>query len=630
MDSTFLGLEIGKRSLMSHQQGLKVIGHNLANADNENYSRQRVILDTVDPLYRADLARVHRPGQVGQGVKVAEVRRERDIYLDKRIYNEVGKFEYWKANDFHLNDIESIYNALGEINLQEKMDIFWSAWQELANNPSEAAVREELVQKSLMLTSDFRDKYRKFSELRHEINEKIIHEVNTVNDLSKQVAELNQAIFNSMTVGDNPNDLLDRRDAMIEKLSAFGEVKVNFRDPDEMMVFFGGRILVQGYKVNRLSLDHDSANEGFMKVSWEINGDRFDFEGGERGSIIAHLQARDTILIREINKLDTIATNLMVGVNSLHQKGFDEFGRKGGEFFTFHPATVEGNGNADVNADGVLESSLIYQVRGGSRFSSKDILGSFGEITLQSLSNEPITVTYSAYETVEDLIERINLSDSTVSAYLDEEGYFNLKSRSYSELYPFSIEQISDTGDFLSNVAQVMSVPGGNFTNNILSASEGLHPNAQFVRTPIKRVSSWIEIDKKFISNADLIAARMGIDYDATRGTEIPKGKNNGIIASEISKLRHDKTLFDRKDNFNEYYLAAVSQVGSELSHAKLEMDKYENITGSLKEFRQAYSGVNIDEELANMVALQNGYQAGAKVIKLMDEMLKTVIGLVG
>ena len=107
MSSSFMGLEMGKRSLMYHQTGLRVIGHNLSNADVEGYSRQRIKAGTLRPLYEPSLNRAERPGQLGQGVELVAIRRDRDIYLEARIGTELSRHAYWHASQDLIKQVEN-------------------------------------------------------------------------------------------------------------------------------------------------------------------------------------------------------------------------------------------------------------------------------------------------------------------------------------------------------------------------------------------------------------------------------------------------------------------------------------------------------------------------------------------
>ena len=148
MASSFAGIEIGKRSLMAQHQSIMTAGHNISNADNEGYSRQRVNLRAFDPLYRPDLEREERPGQVGQGIDVMSITRLRDELLDLRITAQANLESYWETRDKYYTMLESIYNEPDDVSIRTTMDAFWQSWQELSVYPeSQAARRGQFVKR---------------------------------------------------------------------------------------------------------------------------------------------------------------------------------------------------------------------------------------------------------------------------------------------------------------------------------------------------------------------------------------------------------------------------------------------------------------------------------------------------
>lgn len=637
MESTFLGIEIGKRSLIAHQKGLNVIGQNLSNADNPAYSRQRIIIDTVEPLYRPDLNRPERAGRVGQGIEVAEIRRERDIYLDARIQQQTSTLSYWQQKEFHISDIENIQNALGEGNLQSKLDVFWQGWQELSKNASEPALREELLQNSLSLTDSFRSSNRKFNDLRREINQKISSEMVEVNNLIRQIARFNQQIRNSQILGDNPNDLLDKRDFMVEELAQKIDATVSLNDDDEFMVHSGARILIQGHKFQTLATENDTENGGLLKIVWENTRDDYRTKGG---SIAAHLEARDKILTQEIRNLDVLATNLMFAVNDIHNKGFNQYGKITGDFFTFVPRSADSNGVNDSNNNGTIDSTAIYQIRGAAVLNGQDIVGSTGTISLID-TNSPnrdalVNVNYSLTDSIDAVIERLNLSQDSVNFKLDQDGRLLAKTRSNDRPYPFSLEFLSDSGDFLTGISRMLNQPGTTFSANNTNAINTLHPEATFNLSPLQSVSAYLNINPLIKADSNLIAARGSINLGTTESPSLtsaevgflPKGINDGSIAQEISEVRYKQILVDNQKTFNEFYLETIANLSTELSNAKLESERHDAIQLGLSEVRQSISGVNIDEELSQMIVFQNGYQAGARIVKMMDEVLDIIMQL--
>ena len=142
--------------------------------------------------------------------------------------------------------------------------------------------------------------------------------------------------------------------------------------------------------------------------------------------------------------------------------------------------------------------------------------------------------------------------------------------------------------------------------------------------------ASWIRVDDSIIDDINLIAAKSGTDYDGIDGADRGYGDGDNSIALQISKLRNKDNSFNNKENFNEFYVAMIDKIGSSNHTALSQMEKYEVMVKHLNEVRSEISGVNIDEEMANMIAMQHGYKAGAKIIKMMDEMLDTIINRMG
>ncbi|MDD5810465.1 MAG: flagellar hook-associated protein FlgK, partial [Treponema sp.] len=125
MASSFAGIELGKRSLQSHSLQIQTAGHNISNADTEGYSRQRVTVKTFDPIYRPDLEREMRPGQIGQGTDVESVSRIKDELLESRIVAQTNEESYWSVREKYYSMIESVYNEPEDISVRANMDKFW-------------------------------------------------------------------------------------------------------------------------------------------------------------------------------------------------------------------------------------------------------------------------------------------------------------------------------------------------------------------------------------------------------------------------------------------------------------------------------------------------------------------------
>ena len=160
MTSTFMGLEIGKRGITSHQQALHVTGHNISNAENKEYSRQRVVISSADPIYALALNRANAAGQIGQGSTVESIERIRDSFIDDRIVAEKNTMGYWKSKDDFIYQIEGIYNEPSDQSLRSRMDALWGAWQELSKYPEERSTREVVKEKGVHLANEVNNIFR--------------------------------------------------------------------------------------------------------------------------------------------------------------------------------------------------------------------------------------------------------------------------------------------------------------------------------------------------------------------------------------------------------------------------------------------------------------------------------------
>ena len=232
MQSTFAGIEIGKRSLVAHTTGLTTIGHNLSNASVEGYSRQRIQLGAFEPIYVPGLNREETPGQIGQGVTVTSVERVHDQILQGRIISQANGRGYWEARDKYLLMVEQVYNEPAETSVRSHMDQFWEAWQDLSLRPEETASRQAVIERGRTLVGSIQNQYRGLKDIRDMLELEVSATVGRVNGILTDISDLNEQIVKIKAMGDNPNDLLDRRDLLTKELSGLMDITIDNRDPD--------------------------------------------------------------------------------------------------------------------------------------------------------------------------------------------------------------------------------------------------------------------------------------------------------------------------------------------------------------------------------------------------------------
>ena len=280
MGSTFSGIELGKRSIMANTDAITTAGHNITNANTEGYSRQRVKIKEFDPLYKPDLERLERPGLIGQGVDVQSIERIRDELLDKRIVSQSSQESYWSTRSNYYTMIEEIYNEPYDVSIRSNMDKFWESWQELSFDPESKAARQAVVTRGETLTDSINQRWESLDGIAKLIDGDIEATVEQVNSYSRQIAAVSSEIVRSRAMGDNPNDLLDRRDLLVDKLSELINITTETRDDDEFMVHVDGKILVQGSIAREFDLVPRYDDTGYSKIVWSDTRDGAHFSAG--------------------------------------------------------------------------------------------------------------------------------------------------------------------------------------------------------------------------------------------------------------------------------------------------------------------------------------------------------------
>jgi flagellar hook-associated protein 1 FlgK len=624
MLSTFFGIEMGKRGLNAHSQSLHTVGHNLSNMNTEGYSRQRVDLKPMDPLYVPGLAREETPGQIGQGTSIAQATRIRDEILEGRIVAQANGEGYWKARDAYILKLEKIHREITDVSLRSSMDQFWGAWQELSVHPAEAASRMEVLERGKTFIDTVHQEYLGLKRVRDELEQDVAVTTGEINTYAKNIAALNAEILKVKAQGDNPNDLMDQRDLFVEKLSGLINITVSQNDPDEFIVHTSGYHLVQGKEYRPLELSMDPLNDGYSKVIWSKKKDDLVLQGGK---LAALLELRDKDLRGEIQKLDSLTVNFIDLVNEVHSSAYGLNQKTGNDFFVEYPAVNNAAGNYDRDGDGAYDSSYIFRISGQNTLNPQEQIGLAGEMVFSDSRGE-VRIPYHPTDTVEDVIARINYSGAEISARLDREGRLTLKgAASEDPARPdFVIRHVEDSGLFLAGYTGLLAASGpeGAFSWDRPDAAEALAGGpGSYAVAPLAHPSAWIEVNRELEREPASIAAAFG---QAGR----PGESGDGSAALAIAALRNQPVMIGKITTFDNYFSEAVAAVGFKGEQAQISLEREELTMKDLRTMREEISGVNENEELANMIKFQKGYAAVAHYISEVTKMIDTIINRLG
>ena len=624
MTSTFQGIEIGKRAVVAHQQALTTTEHNISNMNTEGYSRQRVDLTAFDPIYMPGLEREETPGQIGQGVTIQQIIRLRDELLDQQIVAHASTEGFWNTTDPYIRMLEQIYHEVGDTSIRGRLDQFWDAWQELANYPADIPPRTSVVERGKTLVDTIQKSYKSMKGLQDMAEQDIRITTDQVNYLAAQIAGLNRDIQRIEAQGDNANDLKDRRDLLTDKLSALIDVTVDRRDPDEYMIHTAGMILVQGAHAREFTLRRNQGDEGYSRVYWQDTGQEIKFRNG---SLAALFELRDVTIQNEINSLDNFTMNFMDLVNEIHKEGYGLNNATGNDFFVNQPYVTNAVGNFDRSGDGEYDSSFIFRINGTNILEPTAQIGLEGVITLSGPSGN-VEVEYYPTDRVIDVINRINGSGAEVVARLNREGKLQLKGTPVEgwENPPFVIRHVEDSGFFLEGYSGLLNArgPEGAFDWGRSDAVDVLRGGSyDYAIAPNAHPSGWLEINPNILRDVTTVAAGFGENGRAAN-------PGNGEVAIAMSNLRYDRVMVGKNMTFTEYFADTVGRVGALGKESGTEKETHNLTMKNLQELRQSVAGVNLNEEMADMLRYQHGFNAAARFITTINQMLDTLINRMG
>lgn len=323
MRTTFSGLSIALRALQTQQISLDITGHNVANANNPNYSRQTAIHSATRPYPTPMMGYTPSSGQLGTGVEISQINRMRDGFVDLRLRQQLHSKNYWSTMEEGLRQVELFFNEPSENGIHFALDQFWDSWQDLSREPDFASVREVVVQRAQVLVESIKGTRENLQRLRENINGNIPLKISEVNSLATRIADLNVQIGKISATGSLPNDLLDARDALIEELSQLVDVEVVQDHANMVGVTIGGASLVhRGTSYGLVTSGVPVPGENYKKneVLWATTGNRVNITSGE----IAGLQRlRDHEIQDAINELDSWTRDFARQVNERHAEGYD-------------------------------------------------------------------------------------------------------------------------------------------------------------------------------------------------------------------------------------------------------------------------------------------------------------------
>lgn len=633
-------LKIGTSGLLAFQRGLSTTGHNISNASTEGYSRQSVTLGTREPG-------LIDGNYLGTGVAVKGIARSYSNFLaeDLRVgTSSLGQFEEAAEMAARLDNLMADQDR----GLSSQIERFFSALQDVGNNPTSIPERQVLIGESGALAEQFHQLDGAFNALNSQVNDKLSLYVDEINQHAQSIAELNLAIGYARavsTAGAEPNDLLDERDRVLLKLSKLVSVNVIEQDAGVANVLIGnGQPLVIGGVAETIGLNIGEFDPSIQRLTYQrSNGTTTNITNFLTGGALQGLvDFRDNMLNSSRQQLGLLASGMSEVVNAQHGLGVDLKGNLGGDVFVpFEAETIENiyNRGSAKSATQIADISLVqatdYQATyNGAAWDVKNLKS--GEVTVGNglmaidgleieFSGEPIygdsfliRPNYRAADYFDVAIQApadvaaaspLKFSGSLANSGTAEVESLVVNSRSDLPLdNPFTLTFDNSFGEEGLPGYVVTGGPGGFLP---------FDPAADFGGKTFQLEG---------FGDAEIRLSGKPVDGDVVNIERNTEGTGDNRNLHALTELRTKNSLLGKSTSLQDIFALSVSDVGIRTRQSQLSLETQEVLTGQAENAYKAKSAVNLDEEAANLLRYQQAYSAAAKVITVADEMFDILL----
>ncbi|WP_211465991.1 flagellar hook-associated protein FlgK [Collimonas silvisoli] len=649
----------GLSGLNAAQAALVTTGHNTANVNTPGYSRQSAQVVSAGGTY------VPSVGFFGNGAQVVDVSRSYDQFLSSQLNQAQSTNQGLSTYSTQINQINNLL-ANQTTGLAPMLQTMFKGVQAVANTPADTAARQQLISSGQALANQFRTMSQVLTGLNSNVNDQIAGSVDQINTYATQIASINKqiALLSNAAGGQAPNDLLDQRDTLVNSLGQLVATKVVVQDGGQYNVFIGtGQTLVLGDKASTLKAVTAAADPSHTSVAL-VNAAGVAVElqdsvisGGSMGGL---MQFRNQTLGDAQNALGRMAIGLSDTFNAQHKLGMDLNGAAGQDFFTqASPAAIANARNTGslVVTPSFSDTSQLttsdYRVDFANvagtpqysvtRLSDNKVLGSYASlpvtfdgVSLQATSGTPnigdsflvqptrtgardltVTVTDPAKIAAASPIitgkTATNQGSGSISAGKVDATYLATPLASPLTLKYDSTAAPATLTGFPATAAVTVTNPDGTVVNYAAGASVTYTAGAAYSFNGITATVSGTPVN----GDTFTIGPNTG-------------GVSDGSNALLLGALQNKKTLAGGTASYTDAYGQLVSTIGNKANQLTIANTAQTSLAAQIKSAQQSVSGVNQDEETANLLMYQQMYQANAKVIQTASTMFDAILGIAG
>ncbi|MBS0299478.1 MAG: flagellar hook-associated protein FlgK [Proteobacteria bacterium] len=626
-------LDIAVSGLTTAQNQLLTTSHNISNASTPGFNRQQVLLSTNTPQSSG-------AGFIGSGVQSSTVQR---IYNQFLVSQSLQVQTQSQSLDSNYAQIQQLDNMFAETTsgLSPTLQNFFSAVQDVATNPAVIPSRQSMLSNADALVARFHSMDQRISQIREGINTQITSSVVQINSLAKQIGEINkQIIWAEGAAGGQPaNDMLDQRDELINQLNKLVNTDTVRQNDGTLNVYIAnGQALVVGAQTLSLQAikspdSPDNLTVGLANGNSTIQLPEDQISGGTLGGLMSF---RSTSLDNAQNSLGRIAITLAQTFNAQHQLGMDLNGNMGTNFFTLpSPKVISASTNN-------IASNITAAISDYSALTTSDYEFSYDgtNYTLTRLSDNVSTTSSGSLPVTLDGI-------SVTSAAMLASERFRIQP-TINGAKDINVN-ITDTTKIAAAGPNRTSAATTNTGTGTISAGTvnplPLNPDLQQPLTitfqspyngkfDVAGVGSGLPATNQvYTSGADISfnGYTFQISGSPAAGDVFTVTPNNSGVADNrnillLGALQTTNTLENGTANYQTAYGQLVSQVGNKTRELEVTSKAQATLLAQTEESIQSASGVNLDEEAANLLRYQQAYQASSKVIEISSTLFDSIL----
>lgn len=614
-------------AMAAFQRVLDITGNNIANANTPGYSRQVAVLSTR-------VGQGQPNGYVGSGVQVASIRRIYDELLGQQVQSATtgqSRFDTLSTLAGRLDVLLADPSTGLNVGLQN----FFNAVQDVANDPASIPARQALLGEAGGLAQRFRSLDQRLSETESEVNQRIAQSVGDINRLAASIADVNDKIALAQgRAGQAPNDLLDERDQLVRQLSGEIGVSTTLQDDGTMSVFIGsGQTLVIGAEFKELDAQGSPFDPTRLEVAYRGTSGSTPLDNGLTGGTLGGLlEFRGRMLDPTRQSLGQTAVAVAQQFNTQQNAGMDLRGSLGADFFDIAAPAVLASGQ---NAGSGTASAGIVDL---GAFTGDDYVLNYdgANYSLTRVStNQPVPMTGSGSVADPFLAEGVEIAVAGAPAAGDQllirtasdaAGSFAVR---LTDPQAIALALPTRTSASLANLGDA-SVSGVTIVDSqdpaLLTTSlvEFTSPNTY----SINGAGAFPYTDGQPI---DINGSRFTINGSPQAGDQFSLEANygatgdngNGLLLADVQAVG---LLDGGTISINQNYGQLVAGVGSTTRQLQANLDAQNVVLDNVEGELLSKSGVNLDEEAANLIRFQQAYQAAAQIVSVTSTLFDTLI----